>query len=141
MNLLTGQKVFLTAEVTEPLRYIAVEREDLRKLLFEDSSLSELLLPAFIERRELLQAREGIGIEIIGPADSQPTRELVAFARQQRLPYTWTAEGAALEGLEAAAIPLVRVPGGGELRAPSPASSRGRSGSGSSSARARRSTC
>ena len=29
MNLLTGQTVFLTAVVTEPLRYIAVERDAL----------------------------------------------------------------------------------------------------------------
>src|SRR3954447_1570378 len=28
MNLLSGQTVFLTAEVTEPLHYIAVDRED-----------------------------------------------------------------------------------------------------------------
>src|SRR6266567_1166486 len=36
MNLLTGQTVFLTGIVTEPLRYIAVERENLRPLLYED---------------------------------------------------------------------------------------------------------
>ncbi|MGN6201890.1 MAG: cyclic nucleotide-binding domain-containing protein, partial [Solirubrobacterales bacterium] len=35
MNLLSGQTVFLTAVVTEPMRYIAVEREELRKLLLE----------------------------------------------------------------------------------------------------------
>src|SRR4249919_980096 len=34
MNLLSGQTVFLTAVVTEPLRYIAVDREALRRLLF-----------------------------------------------------------------------------------------------------------
>ncbi len=33
MNLLSGQTVFLTAVVTEPMRYIAVERGKLRKLL------------------------------------------------------------------------------------------------------------
>ena len=89
MNLLSGQTVFLTAEVMEPLRYIAVDREDLRKLLFDDSSLSELLLPAFVERREFLQKREGIGFEILGPADSHETRDLVEFARRMRLPFTW----------------------------------------------------
>ena len=74
MNLLSGQTVFLTAVVTEPMRYIAVDREVLRKLLFEDGSLSDLLLSAFVERRELLQQREGIGIEILGPRDSHETR-------------------------------------------------------------------
>ena len=55
MNLLSGQTVFLTAVVTEPLRYVEVDRETLRGLLFEDGALSDLLLSAFIERRELLQ--------------------------------------------------------------------------------------
>ena len=64
MNLLTGQEVFLTAVVTEPMRYIAVERDELRKLLLEDAPLSDILLSAFVQRRELLQQRQGIGIEI-----------------------------------------------------------------------------
>src|SRR5919198_5796361 len=33
MNLLTGQTVYLTAVVTQPMRYIAVDREVLRALL------------------------------------------------------------------------------------------------------------
>src|SRR5262249_57176641 len=37
-NLLSGQTVFFSAVVTEPLRYIAVERQQLRTLLFEDSA-------------------------------------------------------------------------------------------------------
>jgi thioredoxin reductase (NADPH) len=125
MNLLSGQTVFLRAVVSEPLRYIAVERKILRDLLFEDSSLSDLLLPAFVERRELLQQREGIGIEIIGPPESIETRRLLDFARRMRLPYSWVTadeseEAAALLGrLAPAEIPLVRLPGGGELRAPS----------------------
>jgi thioredoxin reductase (NADPH) len=124
MNLLSGQTVFLTAVVTEPMRYIAVDREVLRRLLFEDGSLSDLLLSAFIERRELLQQREGIGVEIIGPRDSGDTRRLLEFARSLRLPHSWITpeeneEAAALiERLGPSEIPLVRLPGGGELRGP-----------------------
>ncbi|HEX2265006.1 MAG TPA: FAD-dependent oxidoreductase [Solirubrobacterales bacterium] len=125
MNLLTGQAVFLTAVVTRPLRYVAVEREELRKLLLEDAPLSDVLLSAFVQRRELLQQRQGVGIEIVGSRDSAPTRQLVDFAKRQRLPFTWlepeeSEEAArALEGLEETAMPLVRLPGGAELRAPS----------------------
>ena len=125
MNLLSGQTVFLTAVVTAPLRYIAVEREDLRQLLFDDGSLSDLLLSAFIERRELLQGEEGVGLEIVGPRDSAATRHLVDFARRQKIPHSWTdpatsEEAAALTAaLEPAELPLVRLPGGAELRRPS----------------------
>ena len=148
MNLLSGQTVFLTAVVTEPMRYIAVDREVLRQLLFEDGSLSDLLLSAFIERRELLQQREGIGLEIIGPPDSSETRRMLDFARRLRLPHSWidpeeSEEAAALtERLDPAEIPLVRLPGGGELRA---AEQRGALAGAGNRARARasarRSTC
>ena len=53
MNLLSGQTVFLTAVVTEPMRYIAVEREDLRKLLFEDGAA---LRPAPLRLRRAARA-------------------------------------------------------------------------------------
>ena len=124
MNLLSGQTVFLTAVVTEPMRYIAVERDALRRLLFEDGSLSDLLLSAFIERRELLQQRDGIGLEIVGPRDSADTRRLLDFARRLRLPHSWlapeeSAEAAALiECTDPDELPIVRLPGGAELRRP-----------------------
>ncbi len=125
MNLLSGQTVFLTAVATEPMRYIAVEREVLRGLLFEDASLSDLLLSAFVQRRELLQQRQGIGIEIVGPREQADTRRLLDFAKSLRLPNAWVdpaedAEAAALvERAGPDALPLVRLPGGIELRRPS----------------------
>jgi len=125
MNLLSGQTVFLTAVATKPLRYIAVERDALRQLLFEDGALSDLLLTAFVQRRELLQARQGIGVEIVGPRDSAETRRLLDFAKRMKLPHTWLDPGqdgkavGLLAPLEPAEIPLVRLPGGIELRRPS----------------------
>jgi thioredoxin reductase (NADPH) len=125
MNLLSGQTVFLTAVVTEPMRYVAVGRETLRELLFEDGALSDLLLSAFVQRRELLQQVEGVGLEIIGPAQDRATRELIEYARRQRLPHSWrdpVADPGAVEltaHLTPEQIPLVRLPGGVELRRPS----------------------
>jgi thioredoxin reductase (NADPH) len=114
MNLLTGQTVFLTAVVTQPLRYIAVDRVVLRALLFDDGPLSDLLLSTFMARREALQRVEGVGIEIVGPHSSERTRRLVDFARANRLPFTWNQSAPPDEEL-----PLVRLPGGTELHAPS----------------------
>jgi thioredoxin reductase (NADPH) len=124
INLLSGQTVYLTAVVTKPMRYIAVDRDALRPLLFEDAPLSELLLTNFVARREALQQVEGIGVEVIGPRSSDATRRIVAFARNNRLPYTWRdaddpAAAALIEGLRPDELPLVRLPGGAELRGPS----------------------
>jgi thioredoxin reductase (NADPH) len=116
LNLLSGQTVFVNALVTEPLRYVAVERAALRSLLNEDGPLSDLVLSTFISRREALQSVEGIGLEIVGPHASESTMRILDFARANRLPYTW--EDVAPRG--GGALPLVRLPGGGELRGPTP---------------------
>ena len=124
---MSGQGVYLTAVVSKPLRYIAVEREVLRDLLFDDEPLSALLLTTFIARREALQQVAGLGLEIVGPRSSSTTRRLLEFARNNRLPVTWRdpergddQEAAALiAGLDASSLPLVRLPGGTEMRAPS----------------------
>ncbi len=125
VNLLSGQSVFVTAVVTQPLRYIALPREELRALLFDDPALSDLILGALVERRELLQRRQGIGPEIIGPRESPDTRRLLEFARAQRLPHTWVDPTDTTDGAGPAAnpsvseMPLVRLPGGVELLNPS----------------------
>jgi thioredoxin reductase (NADPH) len=115
MNLLTGQTVFVTAVVTKPLRYVAVDRDTLRTLLFEDGPLSDLVLATFMERREALQQVDGIGLEILGPHSSEATRRMLEFARSNRLPYTW--QDTSPPG--GRTLPLVRLPGGGELWGPS----------------------
>jgi len=127
MSLLSGQTAYLTAVATQPMRYLAVDRDALRPLLAEDGPLGDLLLSTFMQRRELLQQREGIGLEIIGPRSSDRTRHIVEFARRNRIPHTWRdpehthdRDAAALiEALDPDELPLVRLPGGTDLRGPS----------------------
>ncbi len=128
VNLLSGQAAFVTATAATPLRYIAVDREALRSLLFEDGALSSIVLATFIARREALQQVAGLGVEIVGPHSSAATRRLLEFVRSNRLPFTWRDPGLAddpdaaalVAGLAASDLPLVRLPGGVEMRAPSP---------------------
>jgi thioredoxin reductase (NADPH) len=127
INLLSGQTVYLTAVVTKPMRYIAVDRDALRPLLFDDAPLADLLLSTFMARREALQRWEGIGVEVVGPRSSEPTRRIVEFLRRNRLPFTWhepehsgdPSIAARIEGLAPGELPLVVLPGGSELRGPS----------------------
>ena len=127
LNLLTGQTVYVDGVVTQPMRYIAVDREELRPLLFEDGALADMLLHTFMRRREILQQHEGLGLEVIGPRSSPPTRRLIDYARRARLPHVWRdterehdpeAE-AIIAGLQQDELPLVRLPGGVDLRNPS----------------------
>jgi len=127
ISLMSGQTAFVTAVVTQPMRYIAVDRDALRPLMFDDGPLGDLLLSSFMARRELLQRQQGVGVEIVGPRTSEPTRHTVDYLRRNRLPHVWRdpehspdAEAAALiEGLDPSELPLVRLPGGVELRNPS----------------------
>ena len=127
MNLLSGQTVYLNAVATEPMRYIAVDRDVLKPLLFEDGPLGDLLLSAFMNRREALQRRQGVGIEVIGPASSSETRRLIDWARRNRLPHSWRDPEHAddlearelIEVLDPEQLPLVRLPGGDDLHNPS----------------------
>jgi thioredoxin reductase (NADPH) len=126
VNLMSGQTVYLTAVVKQPMRYIAVDRDELRQLLFEDGPLGDLLLSTFMARREALEQKD-VGMEIVGSRSSAPTRRIVEFARRNRLPYTWRdpehsddpAVRALIDALDPGEVPLVRLPGGAELRNPS----------------------
>ena len=127
LNLLSGQTVFVTAVVTRPLRYIAVDRDVMRSLLYEDGPLSDVVLSAFIARREALQRVQGIGLEIVGPHSSHATMRMIEFARANRLPFTWRdperaddRAAALVRGLDEASLPLVMLPGGAEFQGPSP---------------------
>ena len=124
LNLFSGQTVYVTAVVTAPMRYIAVERDDLRRLLFDDAQLSEVVTSAFVRRRDALQQRAGLGLEIIGPRSAQATRSMVEFVRRNRLPHVWRdtdepAAAALVEALRPEQLPVVVLPGGARLEAPS----------------------
>jgi thioredoxin reductase (NADPH) len=107
VSLLSGQTAYLTAVATEPMRYIAVDRMALRTLLFDDG-------------------RVGIGPEVIGPRSSEPTREMTEFLRANRFVFTIRdpdsdpAAARLIDGFEPGELPLVRLPGGADMRGPSP---------------------
>ena len=116
LNLMSGQTVFLRAVATEPMRYLAVERDAFRSLLVEDSTLSDLILPTFIRRREALQQQPGVGVEIVGDRADPDMRRIVDFARRQRLPYSLVDPETAGEAGRAG--PYVILPGGLVLERP-----------------------
>src|ERR1044072_6533969 len=80
------------------------------------SSLVDFLPYTFLSRRAALQSAQGVGMDIVGPHASEQTMRILEFARANRLPYTWEDAAPPDDG----AAPLVRLPGGGELRAPTP---------------------
>jgi thioredoxin reductase (NADPH) len=118
LNLLTGQTVYLTARVSEPGTMYRVPPDAFRRLMAEDPELSDLLLRAFLARREFLrESAAARSIEIVGSGLSAGALALRTYAARQRLPHLWfdseTVEGKALmsaAGLTLADLPAVLTP-------------------------------
>jgi thioredoxin reductase (NADPH) len=100
LGLLTGQAAFYSAVMLEPGRVLRVPAERLQELVTQDVALADLILRAFILRRELLIGL-GAGFRILGSRLSPNTRRLREFAARNRLPHQWIdlEEDPAAEGL------------------------------------------
>jgi thioredoxin reductase (NADPH) len=128
LNLLTGQRLYLSGVVRDAGEVIQVPLDRLRRIVMEDKALSDVILGAFMARRAILIGMD-TGIKLIGSRLSPDSRQLREFLARNRMPYQWID----LEGDEDAEALLdglgikpeetpVAVAGGGEiLRNPSSA--------------------
>jgi thioredoxin reductase (NADPH) len=88
LNLLTGQKPYLTARVTEPGRVVVIPIPELRRLLAEETELADLILAALMARRVVLEQGEGARtLQIIGSRFSPETLHLRDYVARNRLPH------------------------------------------------------
>jgi thioredoxin reductase (NADPH) len=88
IGLLTGQPAFITCVAREDGEVLAVPVEGLRPAVARDPHLGDLILRAFLIRRELL-IDQGVGLRIIGSRFSPGCRRLREFAARNRLPHRW----------------------------------------------------
>jgi thioredoxin reductase (NADPH) len=90
LNLLTGQRPYLSARVSRAGRVLSVEPEQFRQLLDTKPDLSDTIFRAFVARREILRRGGAAGaIRLIGSQFSPEALALRAFANRSRLPHTW----------------------------------------------------
>jgi thioredoxin reductase (NADPH) len=126
LGILTGERVFATAMVTEPGSILVIPADRLQEVIAQDQELADLIVQTALRRRQwLLQHRAGL--QIIGSRSSPDARRLREFATRNRLPYVWVdldtdpAAGAVLahQGLGPSDTPVVLMRGGDVLRNPS----------------------
>jgi thioredoxin reductase (NADPH) len=90
LNMLTGQRLYLTARVSQRGRVLAIPADEFRRLMSSKPDLADLIFSAFVARREILRAGEGAGaLRIIGSRYSREAMALRAFATRSRLPHMW----------------------------------------------------
>ncbi len=90
LNLLTGQSAFLSARTATATRLYHMPRPAFRRLMADDAELSDVILGAFMARRERLRHGPAAkSVEIIGEEFSAPTLALRNWAARLRLPHVW----------------------------------------------------
>ncbi len=90
LNMLTGQRAYLTARVSERGRVLAIPVDEFRRVMSSKPELADVIFSAFVARREILRTGEGArAVRIIGSRYSSATMALRAFAARSRLPHTW----------------------------------------------------
>jgi len=125
INLLTGSPPYLSAVVRDAGEVVQVSAERLRQLVANDEELSNIIMRAFLARREIL-IDIGAGVKLVGSRYSRCTHRLREFLVRNRMPFQWMdleddEEAEALIralGICAADTPVV-ISGEGVLRNPS----------------------
>jgi thioredoxin reductase (NADPH) len=127
LNMLTGLRVFVSARVISPGEVIVVPVAELRRLLATRPELSDLILAAFIARREMLMTGAASSVRVIGSRFSPESSAIREFLARMAIPHEWVdadrdvAVEGSLQGLGVAAdeLPVVIV-SGEVLRRPTP---------------------
>ena len=90
LNLVTGQRPYLTARVTRPGRILIVDPETFHRVMASKPEIADVIFGAFVARRELLRSGEAAwAIRIIGSRFSREAMALRTFAAQNHLVHHW----------------------------------------------------
>jgi len=85
-NLLTGQPAYLTTVAREDGEVIALDLDQLRRVIGANQRIGDLILGAFVARRALL-VEAGAGLRLVGSRLSADTMRLREFLTRNRIPH------------------------------------------------------
>ena len=128
MATMTGQASLVFVSAMEPSTFLRVSPDNLRKLLVEDSEISDILLFTFMERRARLRERNLTAIQLFGSSLDRHTHQVREFLTRNNIPHSYTdvqkCEDAAefINGacrIPIADMPLLKLRNGEVMRNPS----------------------
>jgi len=88
LSLLTGSTAFVTAVVRDPGEVVQVPVGRLRTFLRQDKELANIILQAYLARREILIEAHA-GVKVVGSRYSSDTKRLREFLARNRMPHQW----------------------------------------------------
>ena len=89
VDLLTGRPALISAVARGDTEVFEIASGDIRRIMGERPALGELLLRAFIARRELLVASDFQGLRVLGAGSSRDTFRIRNFLARNQVPFTW----------------------------------------------------
>ena len=89
VSLVTGRPALVSAMARGDTEVFEISPSDLRRIMGERPALGELLLRAFIARRELLVASDFQGLRVLGAGSSRDTFRIRDFLARNQVPFTW----------------------------------------------------
>ena len=88
LSLLTGSTAYLTAVVRDPGDVVQVPLGRLRTFLRQDSELANIILRAYLARREILIETHA-GVKVVGSRFASDSKRLREFLARNRMPHEW----------------------------------------------------
>lgn len=89
IDMLTGQRSLVAAQVIEPSTVLQIGGETLREIMRAQSTLGDLILEAFLMRRTLLIESDFVGLRVIGSRWTRDTFRIRDFLARHHVPFTW----------------------------------------------------
>src|SRR5256885_1405787 len=89
LNLLSGQRVYLSARVVEPGEVIVVPRAALQHVIATKPSLGDTILAAFLARRSGLLSSASAAIRVVGSRFSPESLRVREFLARNGIPHEW----------------------------------------------------
>ncbi len=89
VDMLTGRPVLVSVIARTPCEAYEISAGDLRRILNEIPQLSDVLLRAFLMRRQLLEESGFTGVRVVGSRYSSDTHRIREFLAKNKVPFTW----------------------------------------------------
>jgi thioredoxin reductase (NADPH) len=89
LNLLTGERVYLSARIVESGEVLVVPRAALQHVIATNPGLSDTILAAFLARRSFLLSGAAAAIRVMGSRFSPETLRVREFLARNRIPHEW----------------------------------------------------
>lgn len=90
LNMLTGQRLFLSARVAEPGEVIRIPAATARQLIATHPRLGDTILTAFMARRAGLLSGASTAVRLVGSPFTPATRQLREFLSRSCIPHEWS---------------------------------------------------